>query len=70
MLVVQLFTNADGASRYMEVIQNNSSQILSGVALSNFRMMIISGDNFATLSAEKVHNPYYLFYLKYYLNPE
>jgi len=70
MLVVQLFTNADGATRYMEVIRENRFQILEGVAESNVRMMIISSDNFATLSEEKIHNPYYLFYLKHYLNQE
>ncbi len=70
MLVVQLFTNADGAGRYMEVIRAKGSQILSGVQESNYRMMIISKDNYATLSREKVQNPYYLFYLKHYLNQE
>lgn len=70
MLVVQVFTNADGASRYLEVIRDNRSQILPGVSESNFRMMIISSDNYPTLSGEKVQNPYYLFYLKHYLNQE
>ncbi len=70
MIVVQAFTNAEGASRYLELIRENRSQILAGVSDSNFRMMIISSDNYATLSGEKVQNPYYLFYLKHYLNQE
>ncbi|MCP4309863.1 MAG: tetratricopeptide repeat protein [Bacteroidetes bacterium] len=70
MLVVQIFTNADGAGRYLEVIQDNSSHILAGIPESNYRMMIISQDNYTTLSGEKVHNPYYLFYLKHYLKQE
>jgi tetratricopeptide (TPR) repeat protein len=70
MIVVQMFTNANGAQRYLEVIRENSSRILAGIPESNYRMMIISKDNYATLSREKVHNPYYLFYQKYYLNQE
>ena len=70
MIVVQIFTNAEGAGRYLDVIRENRSQIVVGVPETNYRMMIISLDNFAVLSAEKVHNPYYLFYLKHYLNLE
>ncbi len=70
MIVVQLFTNADGASRYLDVIRENSSTILAGIPETNFRMMIISLDNYAVLSREKVQNPYYLFYLNHYLNQE
>ncbi len=70
MIVVQIFTNAEGAGRYLDVIRENSSQIVAGVPETNYRMMIISLDNFAVLSAEKIHNPYYLFYLKHYLNLE
>ncbi len=70
MIVVQIFTNAEGAGRYLDVIRENSSQIVVGVPETNYRMMIISLDNFAVLSVEKVHNPYYLFYLNHYLNQE
>ena len=70
MLIVKTFNNAAGASRYMRVIRENSPQILAGIAESSYRMMIISRDNLATLVREKVHNPYYLFYLKHYQNQE
>ena len=70
MIVVQLFTNAEGAGRYLDVIRDNLSQIVAGIPETNYRMMIISRDNFAILSREKEHNPYYLFYLNHYLNPE
>ena len=70
MIVVQLFTNADGAGRYLEVIKENSFSILAGIPETSYRMMIISQDNFTVLSGEKVHNPYYLFYLNHYINQE
>lgn len=70
MLVVQIFTSAEGAGRYLDVIRENRSLILSGIPENNFRMMLISLENFSTLSGEKVHNPYYLFYLKHYINLE
>jgi len=70
MIVVQAFTNAAGAERYLEVIRENSTQILEGIPESNYRMMIISRDNFVTLAEKKVQNPYYLFYLKHYLNQD
>jgi tetratricopeptide (TPR) repeat protein len=70
ILVVQTFNNAEGATRYMDVIRENSSVILNGIPATNFRMMVISLDNFATLAQQKAHNPYYLFYLKHYLNQE
>ena len=70
MIVVQLFTNADGAGRYLDVIRDNLSQIVAGIPETNYRMMIISLDNYSVLSREKVHNPYYLFYLNHYLNPD
>jgi tetratricopeptide (TPR) repeat protein len=70
MLVVKSFTNAEGASRYLRVIRENSSQVLAGISPDHYRMMVISLDNLATLSRQKVHNPYYLFYLKHYLNQE
>ncbi len=70
MIVVQLFTNADGAGRYLDVIRENSFSILAGIPETSYRMMIISQDNFTVLSGEKVHNPYYLFYLNHYINQE
>ncbi len=70
MLVVKLFLNAEGASRYLEVIEENRDEILSGIALSRYRMMIISLDNAGILAGQKVFNPYYLFYKKHYINQE
>ena len=70
MIVVQIFSNAEAAIRYRDVIRENRSTILSGIPESNYRMMIISLDNYAVLSREKVHNPYYLFYMNHYLNLE
>lgn len=70
MIVVQLFTNAEAAIRYRDVIRENRATILSGIPESNYRMMLISLDNYEVLSSEKVHNPYYLFYMNHYLNPE
>lgn len=70
MIVVQWFTNAEGAGRYLEVVREYSTQILAGIPETYYRMMIISQDNFNVLSEEKMHNPYYLFYLKHYLNLE
>jgi tetratricopeptide (TPR) repeat protein len=70
LLVVKSFTNAGSATRYLEVIGSNSAQILAGIPGERFRMMIISVDNYSILASQKVHNPYYLFYLKHYLNQE
>ncbi|MEN8156322.1 MAG: tetratricopeptide repeat protein [Bacteroidota bacterium] len=70
MLVIKLFTNSEGASRYLDVISRNSSQILAEIPENKFRMMVISLDNYTTLAEQKVHNPYYFFYLKHYLNQE
>jgi len=70
MLVVKTFNNADAAERYLQVIGENGDQILEGISSSQYHLMIISTDNFATLSDKKVQNPYYLFYKKHYLNQE
>jgi tetratricopeptide (TPR) repeat protein len=70
MLVVTSFSNAESAFRYLQVIRENSSEILSGIPASNYKMMIISLDNYNILAREKVHNPYYLFYLNHYVNQE
>jgi len=70
ILVVKTFTNAEGAVRYQEVIQENQDEILVGIEASKYRMMVISLDNFAILSEEKVFNPYFLFYQKHYLIQE
>jgi TolA-binding protein len=70
MLVVRLFNNAEGATRYLQVIEENSQEIMGEIAPSSYRMMIISTDNFNILSEEKEFNPYFLFYLKYYQNQE
>ena len=70
LLFVSLFNNAEGAARYLQVIEENSQEIMGGIAPSKYRMMIISTENFEILSEEKEFNPYYLFYLKYYQNQE
>ena len=70
MLVVRTFNDAEGANRYLEVIRNNSWEILADIPATQFRMMIISEDNYQTLSQQRMQNPYYLFYRKYYLNQE
>jgi hypothetical protein len=67
---VSLFNNAEGAARYLKVIEENKVEIMGGVPPSKFRMMLISKENFQILSEEKEFNPYYLFYLKYYQNQE
>jgi tetratricopeptide (TPR) repeat protein len=70
MLVVKVFNTADGAMRYLQEINNNSSVILEGIISSRYRMMIISLDNFTILSEERESNPYYLFYQNHYLNQD
>jgi tetratricopeptide (TPR) repeat protein len=70
LVFVSLFNNADGAERYLQVIEQNLQEITGDVAPSKYRIMVISADNFKILSEEKEFNPYYLFYLKYYQNRE
>jgi hypothetical protein len=70
MLVVKSFNDAEAAERYLGVIQQDSDVILRDMALTAYRMMIISLDNFQTLSEKKVQNPYYIYYRKAYLNQE
>jgi tetratricopeptide (TPR) repeat protein len=70
MLVVKAFNNSASAFRYMEAVSGNTSVILPGIPEGRYRMMLISLDNYHSLQAEKKQNPYYLFYLKYYLNQE
>jgi hypothetical protein len=69
VLVVKLFLNAEAASRYLRDIERNSDSILSGLASSQYRLMIISRDNFGILSERKELVPYSLFYQKHY-NPQ
>ena len=69
-LVVSRFNNAQGASRYLRDIQLNSGTILSGIEASQYRLMIISRDNYQILSEDKELMPYYLFYMKHYLLQE
>ena len=69
-LVVSRFNNAQGASRYLRDIQQNSGTILSGIEASQYRLMIISRDNYQILSEDKELMPYYLFYMKHYLLQE
>jgi tetratricopeptide (TPR) repeat protein len=70
MLAVKVFNNADGAMRYLNEIETNLEVILQGIMPSRSRMMIISMDNFATLSENRQSNPYYLFYQNHYLNQD
>lgn len=70
VLIVQLFNNAEGASRYMEDIRRNRDNILQGLNQSQYRMMIISLDNFGTLTERKELTPYYLFFENRYLKQE
>jgi hypothetical protein len=70
MLVVKLFNNAEGASRYLQDIKDNSDEILSGIAPAQYRMMIISRDNLGILLERKELTPYYLFYLQHYTGQE
>jgi tetratricopeptide (TPR) repeat protein len=66
LLVVKTFNNAESAGRYMQVISDHSDEILSGISPSQYRMMIISRDNYGILSEHKQINPYDLFYQKHY----
>ena len=66
-LVVSKFNNAEGASRYLQDIQRNSGTILTGMEATQYRIMIISRDNYQILSEDKQLTPYYLFYMKHYL---
>ena len=70
LLVVREFNNAAAAGRYLQVIAENTDQILAGIPPSQYRMMIISEENFEILSGQKEINPYDLFYKKHYQNPE
>ncbi len=70
MLVVKSFNNAEAAERYLGVIEQDSEVILPDMAPSVYRMMVISQDNYRTLSEKKAHNPYYIYYRNAYLNLE
>lgn len=70
ILIVRLFNNAEGASRYLQDIRENRDTIVKGLEQSQYRMMIISLDNFGTLTERKELTPYYLFYRERYLNQE
>ena len=70
LLVVRLFNNSESAFRYLRDIEENNESILSGLVPSQYRMMIISQDNFGILSERKELTPYYLYYQNHYLNQE
>jgi hypothetical protein len=70
ILIVKQFNNAEGASRYLSDIERNSSTLVRGVLPAQYRMMIISRENFETLQERKELIPYYLFYQNRYLNQE
>jgi len=70
LLIVSTFTNAEGAERYLQVIEENHVEILADIPSSQYRMMIISLDNYEILLEQKAYVPYYLFYKKHYLNEE
>lgn len=69
-LAVQTFNNADAALRYLQVIQENADEILPEINPANYRMAVISEDNFSTLNQDKGLNTYYLFFRNHYLNQE
>jgi tetratricopeptide (TPR) repeat protein len=70
MLAVKEFNNSGGALRYLQVIEEHSEEILVGIEPSQYRMMVISEDNFTILREQKANNPYYLFYLQHYVSQE
>jgi len=70
MLAVKTFTDAEGANRYLEIVTDSSEVIFGEIPSTQYRMMIISLDNFSTLTKEMEHIPYFLFYRKHYLNIE
>jgi len=70
ILVVKLFNNFESAFRYLGDIEENRESVLSGLSSSQYKMMIISPDNFGILSERKELTPYYLFYQNHYLNQE
>ena len=70
ILVVKLFNNFESAFRYLEDIEENRESILAGLVPSQYRMMIISPDNYGILTERKELTPYYLFYRKHYFNQE
>ena len=67
ILVVRSFTDADGASRYMDIIRENADRILAGISGDSYRIMIISGENYRLLTKEKQVDPYYQFFRRHYL---
>ncbi len=69
-LVVSRFNSAEGASRYLQDIRQNSNTILAGIDESQYRIMIISMDNYQILSEAKELTPYYLFFTNHYLLQE
>ena len=70
MLVVRLFNNADASLRYLQVIRENAGEITGGMAEGNYRMAVISADNYGILEGHKAFNTYYLFYRGHYENQE
>jgi hypothetical protein len=70
ILVVSPFNNAEGASRYLQDIDRNRDIILKEMDPTQSRMMIISKENYGTLSESKEIIPYYLFYQNRYLIQE
>lgn len=66
VLAVKLFTNAETASRYFRDISANTDSLLAGLSPSQYRIMIISRDNFEILSQQKEVTPYFLFYQEQY----
>jgi len=69
VLLVKLFLNAEAASRYLKDIARNRETILSGLDPSQYRLMIISRDNYGILSERKALVPYHLFFQNHY-NPQ
>ena len=70
VLAVKIFNNREAAERYLGVMEEKRVEILGEIDPSMYRMMIISEQNFGTLTGEKEITPYYLFYRNHYLNQE
>ena len=65
MLVVKTFINFEGATRYLQVIEENRETLLTGIDPSKYRMMIISTDNFEILMKRRSLIPITCIYVNH-----
>ncbi len=70
LVYVSLFNNAEGAIRYLRVMEQNVQEIVDTIPPAKYSMLVISRDNFETLVEEKEFTPYELFYQNHYQNRE